>query len=204
MRRRDADGGRDRFAGWGQPRRLSLWKWLALSLPRWMTATATLRIFGLLALFALFAGASAHLRKPPFRPEFAHGHTRWMPPESDRVHKKVPPPPTGMLGELGRPRCDGTRPLRGLFDPLWKDLLVGDYGIQDPWDYELNHFIPLCLGGPDMSEGNLWLEKRQEAVEKDKDEQRLCEAVCASRMTQDEAIQEIRAKWLIARLNGLP
>jgi hypothetical protein len=86
--------------------------------------------FWLIGIVCVVAGASAHLRKPPFRPPEL-GPARFVPPELAYVHKTVPLPPTGILVELGPPRCDGTRQLRGS-DHLWKKELAEAYGIQGP------------------------------------------------------------------------
>jgi len=60
---------------------------------------------------------------------------------------------------------------------LWdKPPIAARQGIRDYWDYELDHKIPLCLGGADSLE-NLQLQPWAEAVAKDEDD--LCQAVCA-------------------------
>lgn len=44
-------------------------------------------------------------------------------------------------------------------------------------NYELDHLVPLCLGGADVTE-NLWPQKWSEAREKDDIERRACRASC--------------------------
>ena len=63
-----------------------------------------------------------------------------------------------------------------------------------PWRCELDHVVPLCLGGSDDF-GNLQFQPWPEALRKDADEWRLCEAVCSGAMTQDAAIDELRRLW---------
>src|SRR5262245_17697248 len=60
---------------------------------------------------------------------------------------------------------------------LWdKPAIAERQGIRDFWNYELDHKIPLCLGGPDSLE-NLQLQPWPEALAKDEDEIDLCRAV---------------------------
>jgi hypothetical protein len=65
-------------------------------------------------------------------------------------------------------------------------------------DYELDHFIPLELGGcPDCIE-NLWLEPYAPvpgARQKDQVENYLREQVCNNEMTLDEARIAITTDW---------
>jgi hypothetical protein len=65
---------------------------------------------------------------------------------------------------------------------------------------EIDHLIPLCLGGAD-DDKNLWPEPRHSietewpAELKDDLEHRLCELVCAGELDVREAQQEIPADW---------
>lgn len=100
----------------------------------------------------------------------------------------------GMLsqgGLYGPPQCHGTKELRGWHD---KARLAEERGIEAYWNYELDHWIPLCLGGYDTA-NNLQFQPWAEAQRKDEDEWRLCEAVCAGTMTQQDAIRELGEKW---------
>lgn len=59
--------------------------------------------------------------------------------------------------------------------------------------YELDHFLPLCLGGSnDLA--NLWPEPIAHARRKDVLEQSLCRALAAGRLSQAQALEEIR-RW---------
>jgi len=62
-------------------------------------------------------------------------------------------------------------------------------------DYELDHFIPLELGGCAKCKTNLWLQPWGEASIKDLDENRLHDAVCAGSMTLKAAREEMRSRW---------
>ncbi len=66
---------------------------------------------------------------------------------------------------------------------------------RPPKDYELDHLLPIGLGGHPRSLKNLWLQPWPEAATKDRDELRLHREVCAERMTLKEAQQEILAAW---------
>lgn len=58
--------------------------------------------------------------------------------------------------------------------------------------YELDHVIPLCLGGSN-DPANLWPEVWAHAHRKDVLENRLCAALRAGRVTQADAVAELRA-----------
>jgi hypothetical protein len=67
-----------------------------------------------------------------------------------------------------------------------EDLLV---------DFELDHRIPLALGGAPSDERNLELQPWDEAGEKDRIETCLSRAVCAGSITLDEARRRIWTDW---------
>lgn len=62
-------------------------------------------------------------------------------------------------------------------------------------DFELDHRIPLCLGGAPADARNLQLEPWDEAEQKDAVEGCLCRAVCAGKIGLDEARRHIWADW---------
>jgi hypothetical protein len=94
---------------------------------------------------------------------------------------------------VGQPQCHGTRELRGLHD---KRALAAARGIPDPWNYELDHYIPLCLGGSDdVGSGNLRFQNWTDAIRKDADEAMACIAVCHGTLTQQEAIDLLHRLW---------
>jgi hypothetical protein len=66
--------------------------------------------------------------------------------------------------------------------------------------FEIDHLIPLCLGGAD-SDLNLWpqprrlLEPEWSAEKKDELEARLCQMVCGGELTVKQAQSEIAEDW---------
>jgi hypothetical protein len=70
-------------------------------------------------------------------------------------------------------------------------------------DYEIDHLIPLCLGGSDDF-SNLWPQPRQtiepkwNAEAKDRLERRLCEMVCAGELDIGTAQEAIGKDWIAA------
>src|SRR6476620_1144150 len=77
------------------------------------------------------------------------------------------------------------RPPRKVTDAIKRRLANGLPG--SPRDYELDHLIPIGLGGDPRSPNNLWLQTWPDAAVKDRDELRLHRAVCAGRMTLEQA-----------------
>ncbi len=65
-------------------------------------------------------------------------------------------------------------------------------------DFELDHRIPLALGGAPSDPRNLELQPWDEAGEKDRIESCLSRAVCAGAITLDEARQRIWQDWRTA------
>jgi len=73
------------------------------------------------------------------------------------------------------------RPPRQVTDAVKRRLVNRLPG--SPQDYELDHLIPLGLGGHPTSANNLWLQNWPEAAVKDREELRLHREVCAGHMT---------------------
>lgn len=73
---------------------------------------------------------------------------------------------------------------------LWEQRLPGT-----PADYELDHLIPMGLGGAPRDPANLWLQRWDEARLKDEDEHKLYYAVCSGRMTLEQAQRRMLDKW---------
>jgi hypothetical protein len=82
------------------------------------------------------------------------------------------------------------------------DHILAEYGLQPgpPPDYEVDHLVPLCLGGAD-DDANLWPEPRRSiepewpAERKDDLERRLCQMVCSGELDVAEAQGEIASDW---------
>ena len=85
------------------------------------------------------------------------------------------------------------RPPRKVTDAIKRRLVNGLPGSSQ--DYELDHLIPLGLGGHPTSANNLWLQAWQEAASKDRDELRLHREVCTGRMTLEQAQHDMLATW---------
>ena len=85
------------------------------------------------------------------------------------------------------------RPPRQFTDTIKRRLVNGLPG--SPQDYELDHLIPLGLGGHPTSPKNLWLQNWPEAAMKDRDELRLHRELSAGRVTLEAAQREMRAAW---------
>jgi hypothetical protein len=88
---------------------------------------------------------------------------------------------------LGRVRAPA------VMDAIKRRLISGHSG--SPADYELDHLIPLGLGGHPTSANNLWLQNWSEAAMKGREELRLHREVCAGRMTLEQAQHDMLATW---------
>src|SRR5258705_13868417 len=85
------------------------------------------------------------------------------------------------------------RPPRKFTDAIKRRLVNGLRGSSQ--DYELDHLIPLGLGGHPMSANNLLLQAWPEAAIKDRDELRLHREVCAGGITLEQAQHDMLATW---------
>jgi len=74
-----------------------------------------------------------------------------------------------------------------------------------PSAYEEDHLIPLELGGAPYDPANLWPQSWPDTQKKDTLEWQLNRAVCAGRMTLQDAQQCIRRDWIACgRQMGIP
>lgn len=88
------------------------------------------------------------------------------------------------------------RPPESFTEPI-KLRLMREHGYTDsPADYELDHFIPLEVGGS-SNLSNLWLEPIGEARRKDKDENLAHREVVSAAWTLAQGQQYIRDHWKI-------
>jgi hypothetical protein len=87
----------------------------------------------------------------------------------------------------------------GYTNPLKRDLLAA-YGRagDDPRAYELDHFIPLALGGSPADVANLWPEPDPTPNPKDTVEHRLQREVCDGRLSLIDAQRAIVTDWRTA------
>jgi hypothetical protein len=95
----------------------------------------------------------------------------------------------------------GTRELRH-WDRERDDHIMAEYGLPSgphP-QYEVDHLVPLCLGGADR-DANLWPEPRRSiepiwnAERKDELEARMCSLVCSGQLDVVEAQRAIADDW---------
>ena len=63
---------------------------------------------------------------------------------------------------------------------------------HNPNEYELDHYIPIALGGDPKNPDNLWLQKWDDARRKDKQETLQHRDMCNGIYTPQEAQQHIR------------
>jgi len=88
------------------------------------------------------------------------------------------------------------RPRESVTGRIKRELMRQHGYIDSPADYELDHFIPLGVGGS-SNLSNLWLEPIGEAKRKDADELLAHEYVTSGRWTLEQGQQYIRARWRI-------
>jgi hypothetical protein len=86
-----------------------------------------------------------------------------------------------------RTTCGQSKAHRGSMNHARRDEILGRYGLPPGThpDYEIDHLIPLCLGGSD-DPSNLWPEPRRSiepkwnAEAKDRLERFMCDMVCSA------------------------
>jgi hypothetical protein len=99
--------------------------------------------------------------------------------------------------------CEHAREHRGPMNAARRDEILTRYGLPPGTHpgYEIDHLIPLCLGGAD-DPSNLWPQMRRSiepewnAEAKDRLERRLCDRVCAGQLDLGTAQQEIAEDWI--------
>jgi hypothetical protein len=72
--------------------------------------------------------------------------------------------------------------------------VIKKYGVADTASYELDHLVPISLGGSN-AQANLWLQSHSAAAQKDGVENRLHNLVCAHKLALSSAQRIIRANW---------
>lgn len=88
------------------------------------------------------------------------------------------------------------RPPESYTEPIKLSLMRQHHYRDSPADYELDHFIPLEVGGS-SNLSNLWLEPIAEARRKDKDENLSHREVVEGAWTLAQGQQYIRTHWHI-------
>jgi hypothetical protein len=94
-----------------------------------------------------------------------------------------------------------TKPYRNVSQETKREVFARYHVIPSPRQYEIDHLIPLELGGAN-SISNLWpqsfLTKPWNAHVKDTLENRLHELVCAGTVTLPSAREQIKTDWIKA------
>jgi hypothetical protein len=100
--------------------------------------------------------------------------------------------------------CNATG-TRGPIPPARSNEVLTRYGLPpgDHPDYEIDHLVPLCLGGGDDA-SNLWpqprrsIEPKWNAEAKDRLERELCRLVCDGLLDLGDAQEAIIKDWIAA------
>lgn len=108
-------------------------------------------------------------------------------------------------GHVRATTCGHSRENRGPMYSARRDEVLLRYGLPpgNHPNYEIDHLIPLCMGGGD-DPSNLWPQMRRSiepewnAEAKDRLERRLCDMVCAGQIDIGTAQQEIAEDWIEA------
>lgn len=159
---------------------------------------------GWIALFALVAGC-ATVEAPP--------EGRSAPAGVEAVRRSpLTAPPGALLADVTQasistticvPRWTGlVRPSSSFTQGVkLKFLREASINRAEAVNFELDHFVPLALGGHPRSIDNLWLQRWDgpwSALAKDRLERRLQVMVCAGRLTLAEARMAIAKNWQAA------
>jgi hypothetical protein len=101
--------------------------------------------------------------------------------------------------------CGHSKAHRGPMSHARRDEILTEYGLPpgDHPDYEIDHLIPLCLGGSDDA-SNLWPEPRRSiepkwnAEAKDRLERFMCDMVCIGQLDISTAQEAFAKDWIAA------
>jgi hypothetical protein len=101
--------------------------------------------------------------------------------------------------------CGHARESRGRMNAARRDEILRRYGLPPGThpDYEIDHLIPLCLGGSD-DPSNLWPQPRRSIEEtwnaeaKDRLERLMCNMVCDGQIDIAAAQEAFAADWIAA------
>ena len=101
--------------------------------------------------------------------------------------------------------CGHAKESRGPVRAARRDEILRRYGLPPGThpDYEIDHLIPLCLGGSD-ARSNLWpqsrrsMEKTWNAEAKDRLERLMCNMVCDGQVNIATAQQAFATNWIAA------
>jgi hypothetical protein len=101
--------------------------------------------------------------------------------------------------------CGHSKPHRGSMNHARRDEVLTRYGLPPGMhpDYEIDHLIPLCLGGSD-DPSNLWpqprrsIEPKWNAEAKDRVERLVCDMVCSGQLDIATAQEAFAKDWIAA------
>ena len=101
--------------------------------------------------------------------------------------------------------CGHAKENRGRMSAVRRDEILRRYGLPPGThpDYEIDHLIPLCLGGSD-DPSNLWAQPRRSIEEtwnaeaKDRLERLMCNMVCDGQIDIGTAQEAFAADWIAA------
>jgi hypothetical protein len=101
--------------------------------------------------------------------------------------------------------CGHARENRGQMNAARRDEILKRYGLPPGThpDYEIDHLIPLCLGGAD-DPSNLWAQPRRSIEEtwnaeaKDRLERLMCHMVCDGQIDIATAQEAFATDWIAA------
>jgi hypothetical protein len=108
-------------------------------------------------------------------------------------------------GHDGNATCGHSKAHRGSMSRARRDDILTRYGLPPGThpDYEIDHLIPLCLGGSDDS-SNLWpeprrsIEPKSNAEAKDRLERFICDMVCNRQLAIGTAQEAFAKDWIAA------
>jgi hypothetical protein len=108
-------------------------------------------------------------------------------------------------GHGREPACSRAKEHRGHMSADRRDEVLLRYALTPGphLDFEIDHLIPLCLGGADDF-SNLWpqprrsIEPKWNAEAKDRLERFLCDMVCAGQLDITTAQEAIAKDWIAA------
>ncbi len=157
-----------------------------------------------------FSASQPQLQNDIQKPRPLHCRVRGVLPDPECTPGAIDPHVTQMniqetICQVGYTKT--VRPSTSVTNPIKQHQLLM-YGLpQSMKDYELDHLIPLTIGGASADEKNLWPEAyigTDGARKKDSLEKKLNTLVCQGTVTLHAAQQAIATDWLQAYVVYIP